>query len=134
MLGVTSCSANFDDMGGRRLLVFDDAGLVYTNAMNSLKEFISSRTIPGIHLQHGRHKANKRNAIPSLITQLPDQTLLESRMLSLLEHDDIDLVSVLSLIHISEPTRLLSISYAVFCLKKKKKKKTKKKRRHYKKK
>eukprot|EP00658_Telonema_sp_P-2_P081257 TRINITY_DN8287_c0_g1_i14.p1 TRINITY_DN8287_c0_g1~~TRINITY_DN8287_c0_g1_i14.p1 ORF type:complete len:765 (+),score=256.47 TRINITY_DN8287_c0_g1_i14:127-2421(+) len=32
----------------------------------------------------------------------------------------------LSLIHISEPTRLLSISYAVFCLKKKKKKKNKK--------
>eukprot|EP00658_Telonema_sp_P-2_P035684 TRINITY_DN25911_c0_g1_i2.p1 TRINITY_DN25911_c0_g1~~TRINITY_DN25911_c0_g1_i2.p1 ORF type:complete len:113 (+),score=33.37 TRINITY_DN25911_c0_g1_i2:176-514(+) len=31
-------------------------------------------------------------------------------------------VSSLSLIHISEPTRLLSISYAVFCLKKKKKK------------
>src|SRR5674536_339276 len=31
----------------------------------------------------------------------------------------------LSLIHISEPTRLLSISYAVFCLKKKKKKPTK---------
>src|SRR5678816_1011476 len=29
--------------------------------------------------------------------------------------------SPLSLIHISEPTRLLSISYAVFCLKKKKK-------------
>src|SRR5674536_215312 len=28
--------------------------------------------------------------------------------------------SRLSLIHISEPTRLLSISYAVFCLKKKK--------------
>eukprot|EP00658_Telonema_sp_P-2_P000613 TRINITY_DN10229_c0_g1_i10.p1 TRINITY_DN10229_c0_g1~~TRINITY_DN10229_c0_g1_i10.p1 ORF type:complete len:231 (-),score=46.80 TRINITY_DN10229_c0_g1_i10:74-766(-) len=32
----------------------------------------------------------------------------------------------LSLIHISEPTRLLSISYAVFCLKKKKKKKSRK--------
>src|SRR5678816_4862004 len=30
----------------------------------------------------------------------------------------------LSLIHISEPTRLLSISYAVFCLKKKKKQST----------
>ena len=28
-------------------------------------------------------------------------------------------VNDLSLIHISEPTRLLSISYAVFCLKKK---------------
>src|SRR5660398_220602 len=31
-------------------------------------------------------------------------------------------VVVLSLIHISEPTRLRRISYAVFCLKKKKKK------------
>src|SRR5678815_3094260 len=30
-------------------------------------------------------------------------------------------IVMLSLIHISEPTRLLSISYAVFCLKKKKK-------------
>src|SRR5674536_387452 len=30
-----------------------------------------------------------------------------------------DGVKALSLIHISEPTRLLSISYAVFCLKKK---------------
>src|SRR5678815_396793 len=36
------------------------------------------------------------------------------------------IVKVLSLIHISEPTRLLSISYAVFCLKKKKKKKDRK--------
>ena len=33
--------------------------------------------------------------------------------------------SMLSLIHISEPTRQAEISYAVFCLKKKKKKKTK---------
>src|SRR5665254_24392 len=45
----------------------------------------------------------------------------------------------LSLIHISEPTRLLSISYAVFCLKKKKnaqeqKKKKKKKNKTTKKK
>eukprot|EP00658_Telonema_sp_P-2_P000603 TRINITY_DN10225_c0_g3_i1.p1 TRINITY_DN10225_c0_g3~~TRINITY_DN10225_c0_g3_i1.p1 ORF type:complete len:121 (+),score=21.01 TRINITY_DN10225_c0_g3_i1:570-932(+) len=36
---------------------------------------------------------------------------------------------MLSLIHISEPTRLLSISYAVFCLKKKKKKKQKEENR-----
>eukprot|EP00658_Telonema_sp_P-2_P056162 TRINITY_DN44648_c0_g1_i1.p2 TRINITY_DN44648_c0_g1~~TRINITY_DN44648_c0_g1_i1.p2 ORF type:complete len:114 (-),score=54.00 TRINITY_DN44648_c0_g1_i1:21-362(-) len=35
----------------------------------------------------------------------------------------------LSLIHISEPTRLLSISYAVFCLKKKKKKKKEKRKK-----
>ena len=33
----------------------------------------------------------------------------------------VDAVADLSLIHISEPTRLLSISYAVFCLKKKNK-------------
>ena len=33
----------------------------------------------------------------------------------------LDNIVYLSLIHISEPTRLLSISYAVFCLKKKKK-------------
>src|SRR5678816_2049634 len=32
-----------------------------------------------------------------------------------------DVKYIISLIHISEPTRLLSISYAVFCLKKKKK-------------
>src|SRR5678815_1843228 len=32
---------------------------------------------------------------------------------------DTVVVMILSLIHISEPTRLLSISYAVFCLKKK---------------
>ena len=34
---------------------------------------------------------------------------------------DPEVSRALSLIHISEPTRLLSISYAVFCLKKKKK-------------
>src|SRR5660398_281177 len=36
------------------------------------------------------------------------------------------ILSILSLIHISEPTRLRRISYAVFCLKKKKKKTRKK--------
>eukprot|EP00658_Telonema_sp_P-2_P001419 TRINITY_DN1052_c0_g1_i8.p1 TRINITY_DN1052_c0_g1~~TRINITY_DN1052_c0_g1_i8.p1 ORF type:complete len:143 (-),score=21.44 TRINITY_DN1052_c0_g1_i8:64-492(-) len=36
----------------------------------------------------------------------------------------------LSLIHISEPTRLLSISYAVFCLKKKKKTKKRLRKRN----
>src|SRR5665254_26623 len=41
---------------------------------------------------------------------------------------------LLSLIHISEPTRLLSISYAVFCLKKKKKNNNIKKKKKKKKK
>ena len=40
--------------------------------------------------------------------------------------EDYDTVLDLSLIHISEPTRLGMISYAVFCLKKKKKKTEKK--------
>ena len=41
-------------------------------------------------------------------------------------------VPKLSLIHISEPTRLGMISYAVFCLKKKKHKKQKKKKNTHK--
>ena len=51
-----------------------------------------------------------------------------AEMHQILSENDINLV-ILSLIHISEPTRLGMISYAVFCLKKKKQiiiKKTKK--------
>ena len=43
-------------------------------------------------------------------------------------------VPILSLIHISEPTRQAEISYAVFCLKKKKQNNKKKKKKHEKKK
>ena len=39
----------------------------------------------------------------------------------LIDGEEIECPMHLSLIHISEPTRLLSISYAVFCLKKKNK-------------
>src|SRR5678815_3341694 len=71
-------------------------------------------------LQDGTHsleqsaKATGR-VLQAVYTELHDQridyggTLLKPNM-----------VLSLSLIHISEPTRLLSISYAVFCLKKKK--------------
>ncbi len=41
------------------------------------------------------------------------------------EQTGLDTLVVLSLIHISEPTRQEAISYAVFCLKKKRKKKQK---------
>ena len=45
---------------------------------------------------------------------------LAGLFLLLSQNDSISNPLNLSLIHISEPTRLLSISYAVFCLKKKK--------------
>src|SRR5678815_1336200 len=49
-----------------------------------------------------------------LITYADDISLIT-------QHPDVNIATqhTLSLIHISEPTRLLSISYAVFCLKKK---------------
>ena len=45
----------------------------------------------------------------------PTHQILKSKMASVCKQ-----VHILSLIHISEPTRLGMISYAVFCLKKKK--------------
>ena len=44
-----------------------------------------------------------------------------------MDKEVISMENILSLIHISEPTRRTPISYAVFCLKKKKQKKNKKK-------
>eukprot|EP00658_Telonema_sp_P-2_P080016 TRINITY_DN7885_c0_g2_i4.p1 TRINITY_DN7885_c0_g2~~TRINITY_DN7885_c0_g2_i4.p1 ORF type:complete len:138 (-),score=40.70 TRINITY_DN7885_c0_g2_i4:56-469(-) len=52
----------------------------------------------------------------SAIIRSPNTPALSPRAAAATSHH------FLSLIHISEPTRLLSISYAVFCLKKKKKK------------
>src|SRR5678815_5942502 len=45
---------------------------------------------------------------------------LNENLVAIVDVDEKRPAAVLSLIHISEPTRLLSISYAVFCLKKKK--------------
>eukprot|EP00658_Telonema_sp_P-2_P001612 TRINITY_DN10600_c0_g1_i1.p1 TRINITY_DN10600_c0_g1~~TRINITY_DN10600_c0_g1_i1.p1 ORF type:complete len:109 (-),score=18.86 TRINITY_DN10600_c0_g1_i1:46-372(-) len=52
----------------------------------------------------------------------PIQTVGNTGLLAPIHCDPRHITQSLSLIHISEPTRLLSISYAVFCLKKKKKK------------
>ena len=76
-------------------IFLDNAVLVDTNTMNSFEKLIGSWPVLRIHLQHRRHKAHKRNAVSPLITQLPDQPLLESGMLCLLEHDDVDLVTIL---------------------------------------
>ena len=59
-----------------------------------------------------------------------DGSFEEIRILGLDAPDD-DVEPGLSLIHISEPTRLLSISYAVFCLKKKKKEKKEKEEKEF---
>eukprot|EP00658_Telonema_sp_P-2_P072475 TRINITY_DN61603_c0_g1_i1.p1 TRINITY_DN61603_c0_g1~~TRINITY_DN61603_c0_g1_i1.p1 ORF type:complete len:206 (-),score=0.28 TRINITY_DN61603_c0_g1_i1:68-685(-) len=55
--------------------------------------------------------------IANLPTEMEAAKSAVNNMMTLME----DKGCTLSLIHISEPTRLLSISYAVFCLKKKKK-------------
>eukprot|EP00658_Telonema_sp_P-2_P037212 TRINITY_DN26787_c0_g1_i1.p1 TRINITY_DN26787_c0_g1~~TRINITY_DN26787_c0_g1_i1.p1 ORF type:complete len:128 (+),score=36.79 TRINITY_DN26787_c0_g1_i1:93-476(+) len=57
---------------------------------------------------------NNLQSLEGVYDNLPHQSLDRLRPLTIVN---------LSLIHISEPTRLLSISYAVFCLKKKKKNK-----------
>ena len=48
-----------------------------------------------------------------------DQRINSELSIRMLTYDGYRIPLELSLIHISEPTRLLSISYAVFCLKKK---------------
>src|SRR5678816_3994821 len=52
----------------------------------------------------------------------PKGLTMGRRVLELMQLEFLEVLDMqkLSLIHISEPTRLLSISYAVFCLKKKK--------------
>ena len=68
------------------------------------------------------HDSRLIKKLRELRKQYPEQFILEHR-----EHGSVTYtipkrcVGILSLIHISEPTRLGMISYAVFCLKKKKK-------------
>ena len=67
------------------------------DSADTVARFVGARLIAG-------------DSIPEIVAKLDEQ-------LSVIRRE-----YALSLIHISEPTRLLSISYAVFCLKKKKKK------------
>src|SRR5450759_6015287 len=62
----------------------------------------------------------QRHDLDELAKDVPLQQWMRERP-ALLRLPDRTLVQHLSLIHISEPTRLGMISYAVFCLKKKKK-------------
>ena len=74
-----------------------------------------------------KSNANYKDLIVGADTRIP---LSDGQMAASINFDNaattppfasvIQAIEDLSLIHISEPTRLLSISYAVFCLKKKK--------------
>eukprot|EP00658_Telonema_sp_P-2_P063806 TRINITY_DN52602_c0_g1_i1.p1 TRINITY_DN52602_c0_g1~~TRINITY_DN52602_c0_g1_i1.p1 ORF type:complete len:105 (-),score=23.37 TRINITY_DN52602_c0_g1_i1:6-320(-) len=84
--------------------VASDASTRFSVSTSTAETSISRTNSRQGHLQHHRH-INK-----------PPQQQQRSRSAQMKE----DVGYYLSLIHISEPTRLLSISNAVFCLKKKK--------------
>eukprot|EP00658_Telonema_sp_P-2_P031245 TRINITY_DN2342_c0_g1_i2.p1 TRINITY_DN2342_c0_g1~~TRINITY_DN2342_c0_g1_i2.p1 ORF type:complete len:508 (+),score=98.35 TRINITY_DN2342_c0_g1_i2:149-1672(+) len=67
---------------------------------------------PSAHSSYGQHPPTAAHQYPQQSQQYPPAPS---------HYDPAPASQYLSLIHISEPTRLLSISYAVFCLKKKKK-------------
>src|SRR5674536_384770 len=90
------------------------------------KSRTSTNTVRWNYLANDGRKAERYG--PYLLQADIERSFVDSRGLAQREVVPLGVVSVeliLSLIHISEPTRLLSISYAVFCLKKKKKNKTK---------
>eukprot|EP00658_Telonema_sp_P-2_P071247 TRINITY_DN60545_c0_g1_i1.p2 TRINITY_DN60545_c0_g1~~TRINITY_DN60545_c0_g1_i1.p2 ORF type:complete len:114 (+),score=27.80 TRINITY_DN60545_c0_g1_i1:31-372(+) len=77
---------------------------------------VSSHPPPqGGHLRIGDLPQSVPTGATSQFAQLPT-----SYLRTIFIDNSKERVGKLSLIHISEPTRLLSISYAVFCLKKKK--------------
>jgi len=82
----------------------------------NLKEIIEDDNIPDYQLELDGdivYLERRRKKVPIGIVKLKEETLEKGRALA--RSCGLDL----SLIHISEPTRLRRISYAVFCLKKK---------------
>eukprot|EP00658_Telonema_sp_P-2_P007820 TRINITY_DN12911_c0_g1_i1.p1 TRINITY_DN12911_c0_g1~~TRINITY_DN12911_c0_g1_i1.p1 ORF type:complete len:124 (+),score=37.34 TRINITY_DN12911_c0_g1_i1:87-458(+) len=80
------------------------------------------RALDAAYKSYEQLTERRRCQNPSSSSSSPDTTAQEdtTENILLLRSMLRDLYVDLSLIHISEPTRLLSISYAVFCLKKKK--------------
>src|SRR5664279_2640638 len=84
----------------------------------------------GQHETHVSPRADRRNQVDrTALARAPHHRCLSldapcrPRMMVRSHPGFVAKVDILSLIHISEPTRRTPISYAVFCLKKKKKKK-----------
>ena len=103
----------------KRLEIFGATPSPYTQKMLTLLRY---KRIP-----YNIHWGDTRGRLESLNLELPKPVLLP---VILFENEDKELAATtdstpmikrleLSLIHISEPTRPLYISYAVFCLKKK---------------
>eukprot|EP00658_Telonema_sp_P-2_P037219 TRINITY_DN26791_c0_g2_i1.p1 TRINITY_DN26791_c0_g2~~TRINITY_DN26791_c0_g2_i1.p1 ORF type:complete len:278 (-),score=68.21 TRINITY_DN26791_c0_g2_i1:24-857(-) len=108
----------------------DDSLLTLSGAMNILNQHVLQSSSSG----SGTCNNTDDDSLPAPTTAQQQQqyeALYPSTPLVQLLHRFgvnarfIGEISTLSLIHISEPTRLLSISYAVFCLKKKKRKRWK---------
>src|SRR5678816_1123999 len=91
---------------------------MYAHAKINSIDTSAALAAPGVVAVYTGHDvADKIGPVPCA-SALPELKVPDHRVLA---RDKVYFVG-LSLIHISEPTRLLSISYAVFCLKKKKKK------------
>eukprot|EP00825_Cyclidium_porcatum_P007830 TRINITY_DN1392_c0_g1_i2.p1 TRINITY_DN1392_c0_g1~~TRINITY_DN1392_c0_g1_i2.p1 ORF type:complete len:170 (+),score=55.30 TRINITY_DN1392_c0_g1_i2:97-606(+) len=88
------------------------------NKQNKIKKQVKQQQFCTFILCIKSHELQQQILFPRLI-QLKKKIELQQQ--KKIEH----FIYKLSLIHISEPTRLGMISYAVFCLKKKKKKKKK---------
>src|SRR5450756_781580 len=69
-----------------------------------------------------RHHQHARTRDGAVCRSIEDRCACANGRDDVVVDDNIRILKFLSLIHISEPTRLGMISYAVFCLKKKKKK------------
>src|SRR5450759_4702297 len=110
--------------GARRRLVelLQDQGIKDLSVLHAIDAVQRHLFVPtGV-----RHRAYEDSALPIGNGQTISQPSIHARYLELLKLKgnekvlEIGTGSGLSLIHISEPTRLGMISYAVFCLKKKK--------------
>src|SRR5450756_2973239 len=105
---------------GHRVIDTDMVAILYTSG--------STGRPKGVVLSH-RNMVAGAKSVASYLENKPDDVLLAALPLSFdagfsqlttAFHAGARVVLLLSLIHISEPTRLGMISYAVFCLKKKK--------------
>src|SRR5660398_203941 len=95
-------------------------GLSVGIVVSRFNEFICNKLLTGAMDCLNRHGCGKDKLETAWVPGAWETPLVALRMARSGRYDAV----LLSLIHISEPTRLRRISYAVFCLKKKKKETT----------